>query len=1399
VPELTGNLLGASANFTADDWLNAGASAGFDFTLAANLRRGIDVGAGAQALVALDASIRKFIAADVTGEAHAAARVGARVQVPLDLFDEAGAVVRAEAVAEAAASISLAIGLSIGDFLELAGNDPHMRGVPLQLLRILLEETTIQGGVMAKASAAAMAYASIAMTGRLIESGDNKPGFTVAAEAGVGLKAGAGFKVFARLGVDDPRRLIRRTIDIAVDETLAAASAAVPEDIKPLVAELRTPAKIGLRSAVEVGFALAEQAAAGSFNPDAGPALALRCVQVALEEAQRDLLERVTELAINTLRTSLPHLPITDASWAQCQAQRNALASLLDACPLEPFEDTAANRQYWLDLARAAADVGAALGTPSQGDPWLESASAMWAAAQLIFVTLRRVSSASARADIIGLDPASVQPAFEGPAPDQPPPAIRAFIASRIGASAGSQLSLEQLVEFILRTDLLRYLPREFPDVSVALDLLAGADRRGLAAAVATILENIGAFAVQPNGTRDAEASLRVLVQALQQYFDARVNTELLPAINAALDGQNAHVRTFLDEVLLDALRFSVGTVFDRVLHWADGDVTGQTALREACSAIVMRLFSRGLVATGDILLTHALAGVHNALGDAASHVNDAGGVAPVLASLTGLPRADLAELMEETLLVCADTFRPLPETKRARIRELLYVVLDTAPPAPDAAFVDQLRSDTMVPNFEAAAALSFELGGLIAEHVVRFITALLERVAARLLELLLDVVRALAEQVARWIAELEALLADIAGRLRDVVADILRFGRQLEEAGDVMLGQVEHLLTRFSNRPGDRTSLRNEIRKKLRDEARGMLNDVVPFYSDLPSAGRTVIKDALDDAIALVIDGLFAPVIDAVGDLAAETADFVSDLRAIEPGDNLTQAITDLFLDRLEDTVRAAFGYDNPGVDIGFHVRGSYRPPKVFGQQPPRITIDIDVDLGRVEVPLNTIVQAVRSVAEGLASIEAAIGDLATSLATVLALETSIDAAEVERVTIEEEQAVSNRRFTETYPTVLDAIIVKPAPSAVYEGHVDIEISLPNVPHSYLGLEEEQQRCFVWINEELLGLDSFVVATVLGPEGSRFDAPPPPGPPASSFLTVGGTLGKGSIGAIRPGNALLNSRLELHDRAALLRRSSPATRPRPATGPTTAVRTRTEGSDRVRSLLMRGGGKQTGRGSGLIAGGVIGSGMTQPAFIGRDIRPSDVARFGELEPAGLRLSARLPASRFNEGINTLSVAVVDGRDRFEIRKSVAFMALPAAPPKTGGVTRPGVFTLPDREMPPLLATRLLKHVAARAPHQRPSAPGRKPKPRPSKHDRWVPLSSDLKPRLESSRVQIAQRMDQRVRQMSDTRAAIKGGRARPVVAARVPLDDRPPDRPKGDKPSKQSDRGKDKGGKGKK
>ena len=445
------NLLTAGAGYVAEDWASAGAEISIDMVAAANLSRGIDIGLGVEALARLDGTIRQYLAADLNGRAHAAARVRAQIQVPLDLFDDVGIAVRLQAVAEAAAGVQLAIGLSIGDFLALAGDDPRLRGVPIELLKVFLDEFTIQGGVMAKASASAMAYADLVATGSFIKRGSRLPGFTIAAEAGVGLAAGAGFRVFAHLGVDDPRRLVRRTIDTAVDETLTSLAAILPHEVRPIAREASAPLKIGLRCAFELGAALAENG--GAFSAADGGRFALRLVQVGLEEMQRFVLERTIEFASNELARALSELSFDDAVWSAAPPQRQILDNRLRSLPEEPFEATDRNRTYWLGVVSDVTSLVTAIAGGGPAVPPLVAEQVSldlgWRAV-LLMKSVERISVASARVSVIGASPVGTTATFDGDLP--PAPSLVAHhINATLTRSAGSRVRQPEAIAFLLR------------------------------------------------------------------------------------------------------------------------------------------------------------------------------------------------------------------------------------------------------------------------------------------------------------------------------------------------------------------------------------------------------------------------------------------------------------------------------------------------------------------------------------------------------------------------------------------------------------------------------------------------------------------------------------------------------------------------------------------------------------------------------------------------------------------------------------------------------------------------------------------------------------------------------------------------------------------------------------
>lgn len=1188
------NILSASADYTAGDWARVAAQGSLDIQAGAALRRGFDLQIGAEALVKLDASIRKFLAVDAQAFATASAGVRAQLQTPIDLFSEAGAALRLQAQAQAAAGVQLGIGLSVRDFLAVVDSDPHLRGAPARLVRVLLEEATVGGGVLAKAAFAAMAYVNVSATGRLIPAGTVRPGFTVAVEKGAGLGAGGGVKGYVDFGFADPRNLVRRSVDVAVGSTLDDLQAlSADRRLTRLLEELRTPARIALRTTFEIGLELA--ASGGAFSAGAGPALSLRAVQVALEEGQRAILERAVRWAADEVRQAIGRMTIAPQAWNATAADRTAFAAHLRAIPDEPFDASAANRAYWarvLDLATRLLVALGGLRNPT--DPGAGALAALYAASQLLFIAVERVSSAGARASVIGVQPAVAAQAFAGSVV-APADILRRHINATIGKPASTAITQEALVTYLVEGRVLRTLTASFPELEAISVIVTGEASGAVGAGLSTILSNIGAFVPAQGGGVDAQASLAIIVRGLRAYIEARIQGELVPLLDAALDDAPRELRTYLDEVVLDSLGFVTDEVFGALLGWANGSMAAQTALREACSATLMQLFGRSLVVTADAVLARLMAGMSGAYRDLAGHIGDRGGIADVLIGLPHPPtlrRDDLVELLSETFLVLADAARPLEDDRRARIRDLLYRVMDFRSAKPGARLSEQLLTDLGALNIQAGGALALEFGALFADRLVGLIKAWLEHAGAKALEEIAEVIDAIAAEVQRWIEDLEALARDLARRAQELLADIARLASAMEQRFDEALDSASDMVSAFAGTGAARTRLRRGLREAVVRRASSVLA-ALPGYGLVPGWAKGQVDDALGAAIdALLPDALLDPVLDALRGPALEAEDFLHDLRDIEPGDDLTAAVLDLFLDRIEEAVTGIFGGTGPRLPIGIRFRARAVQQTIFGTV--SLSFDVDLDLGTVRIPLGEVIDAVREAARSFDAVIDATVEVASKLAAAIAAERALGAAQDEHAVVQAAKETADEALAETRPAALDAVIVSPGASSIVEGSVLLDIHLPGVPHSYLGLKpDEAQRVHVWLNRKPLANGSFAVRSLGGtsaPSGAR---------------DIAGVPMKRIASRVRTAHPLLEIR-------GVVRNSS-----RPGIGGPAGPR------------------------------------------LGRAVRESDRRAAEARAAAGIGLQCRLAPDRMVEGVNTLVVAVVDGRGRYRVARQVTFVALP--------------------------------------------------------------------------------------------------------------------------------------------
>ena len=1228
------DVLAASASARASEWGQVAGHGLVTFKAGAQFRRGIDLELGLDAIAGLDASFRKFIAAEAQGEARGTLLVKGQIQVPMNLFEEAGAAVRLQAVAELAAGVQLSLALKIGDFILLAEQDPQLKGLPARLFRVFMEEVTIGGGLYAKAAVSAMAYANVVISGRAIAGpAGEPPGFTILAEAGAGLKAGAGFRVFANLGFDNFRRFVGRSVDLVVDESIDEIGKLLPNPAGPERATLdafRVPAKIGLRSAYEIGELIATR----NIGADAPgrDQISLRCLQVVLEECQRYLLDRAAQAGLRAIQDVLTGANLTTAQWDGLASQRQQLAQRLLAMPADPFLPLDDNRRYWLALVGDAVALGTAVAAMVPGDGHLHAAAMVWAGSELLFSGMQRVTEAAAAFSLVGLSPRGVHAAFAGDLPAQPPqpPSLKRYINGQIGHPVDDTLKKEDLALFLSKQVVLDTAIRYFPDVQVVLDIF----RSQLGADVARLLlTSLGGIVTDPaSGQVDARLTLVPMLGALKTFIGSTLDTTLLPAVRDAV-GDRGDLRLYFEEVMVPALRLSTDVTFEQALAWNQGSGDRST-LKEALSSVLMMLVGRSVVVSLDVITAEAQKQIRDLFYGLADHVDDPGGLVTLLRPLAGAQAAEVVEIVQDALKIGGDVFGPWPNETRARIRSLLYEIIEPLPPGSPADFMAQLGDTLFLPNPDAVRALGDELLGLTGKHLQDFVTRVLARLVELVLEDLQAAIEAIEETVRGWITVLEQTAALLRQRLAELLQAIGALAAEVEALFDDVADKFEGLLTVLSGGES-RSRLRADLTTSAVDGAMHLLRQDWLYRHVLPGWAREIARDLLRDAVrgamnSAIVDVLF----DAIGDLAWDLEDFLEDVRSLDPDRGLASGISNLLLNRLEDVIRGVFGGRAPGLDVGFRVRI------------PELAIDTRIELGRVELPLDEVIATVRGGIEALGVVEQAVAALADRLAAAIAAELQLDEKEAERGRVEDEGAAVDEQVHATLSAQRDITIVEPTPGSVYENALTVSIHLNGVPSAFLGLGvNTQPRVHVWLNHELLPLTSFSVEA-----RDATDGRPAPGLAAGRrpVFAPGQTLdawGR-TLSVPAPTKAVALDRPTAHWAAGrgVARRRSALSVTRPAPRGTPAMPA-AQGSARM--TLAAAGSLATSRGLKPAAGRLLS---------GRKLTATQILSVETSLPPGVTLRLRVALADLVPGFNTLVVAIVDGRGQ-RIQQAVSFIA----------------------------------------------------------------------------------------------------------------------------------------------
>ena len=1064
---------GASAKC---DFAAAAARTGLDFDLDLKFKRGAKLEIGLAAYADASAELSKFIHATVAGTAFAEARAGVQLQLPLNLFDEFGFSVRAEAIAQAAAGLEVNLGLSVGDFVAMAKRDPNFFGVPLELLMLLLEEVVVGGAFEVNVSASAKAHAAISVAGTIIERGGDKAGFYFTVDAGVGLAAGVGMGGKLGLEFKDFRRFLGRAVDVAVDKTVddvvrivapAGSPAGIRDKARTTLQVFAPVAKIALRTAYDLGLKIAQRNPAATSN--AAAELCNDAIRTLLEESQRFVFAKLLDAACVSIRRQIEieARRMGSGAWDTLLPERTDLYEQLIALPSEPFQSTPENVQYWIDLVDKTLALTVALGS---SDPKLNAmVGVVYATSELLLEAIRaKVNTASVYAGAIGAGSVTVDTTpFVGSPANQATPSVRVAIAG-----ADRPISYDDLIAFLTSPAVIEPMFAVAPALKGFVEIFEGEFGRTGKEVFALLVKNAAAFDVSGAGTSqvDPRALLTKIVGALDAYMTGRFEAEVLPLALAEVD--DPHLRLYLNEVLYPAVVYMKDVGLKSVLSWSDpARGFDNEDFTEALAGVLMLLFGRTVVVTGDTLLTAMQDRADRACHEVAQKFQ----ARHADVARFGIP-AELTGIAVDCLEVAGTVLGPLPDETRKRLRRLLYQVFEPIAPGEEASFLERLGDDFFIPREADMRALTDELTQIAQDRFVLFVRAFAQRIGERILGLLEPFVDQVVDMVLAWERMLADGLNQLAALLHRLEQRIVDLNREVIALFTVARDAIHSFLALLSG-PNLRSRVKNEIKGKFVDKALDALEDN-GVYMALPGGLKSAVRGLVGGAVNSAMQSqLLDPVFASVNAIAGQLDTLLPDVRALDPEDSLPEQFLTLVLDRVEQNIRARFEGGKPGIALSLdHAFSIWIPDDIFGNGHWE-TRHIVVSLGRIEVDLDPFINAVRRAIRSLDFYHDALDNACFRLADAMAKELELAATQLDRdrkkVRKDKLQGISDEH--DNAPK--EIAVLAPVNMEHFTSDIEFRIHLGGVPVSYLGLgESEANRVLIYVNSHLIPLKSLVV-----------------------------------------------------------------------------------------------------------------------------------------------------------------------------------------------------------------------------------------------------------------------------------------------------------------------------------
>ena len=546
---------------------------------------------------------------------------------------------------------------------------------------------------------------------------------------------------------------------------------------------------------------------------------------------------------------------------------------------------------------------------------------------------------------------------------------------------------------------------------------------------LATLLSNREAFLPDTNGNINPRRTLEVLLNALDGFITERLNAELKQRVYAATPDEVT--RLYFDEVLLSAINFAKDVAFRTVLDWDKTPVDKDT-FTEALASVLTMLVGRSVVIIGDQFFDLVAHNIQTATAHAAGHLE---GPRSVFRAI-GIPASpEMTRLFADTLRIGGEVFGPLPDATRARIRGILYEIMEPLPPGGGQALLEELGDQFFIPSGEHVDALRDELLAIARDRFGAFTEKVLLNAGAMLLEAIADFIADALATIKQWEKDLLKALDDLGKALTALADEIAQLIDEMEAAFGKAMDSFEALLETLSN-SSMRSALKAQVVDELYSDAKSILKQN-PLYKALPREFRSAVKSLLKDTIrGLVNSPIVDPVLDVIGEIAGALDDVVDDVRSLDPDRPLAEQVLELVLSRIEDAVRDHFGSTKPRITVGFSF--SY---EFFGHH------SVSFDLGRVDIPFSTFFGLLRDAVNTLGGLDDALAQVAADLAAAFGKQFDLEGKQAEQAAKQRERDRLARIEREHTATPKQIAVLSPAPGSVHGGDVQVEIRLGRRP----------------------------------------------------------------------------------------------------------------------------------------------------------------------------------------------------------------------------------------------------------------------------------------------------------------------------------------------------------------